>query len=84
MHDTVALPSPRPLKADRNGRVGTPVTGLELETITRGARPITKFCLEKSKADPARLKKVGALKPLTSSRDQRDAGASHLVKTAAR
>ena len=29
-------PPPRPLKVDRNGRVGTQVTGLSLDTVTEG------------------------------------------------
>jgi alpha/beta superfamily hydrolase len=34
---------------------------------------LVPVCLEKSKADPASSKKLGALKALTSSYDQRDA-----------
>jgi hypothetical protein len=34
---------------------------------------LVPVCLEKSKADPARTKKLGALKALTSSYEQRDA-----------
>jgi hypothetical protein len=34
---------------------------------------LVPVCLEKSKADPAAAKKLGALKALTSSYDQRDA-----------
>lgn len=34
---------------------------------------LVPVCLEKSKADPARVKKISALKALTSSYDQRDA-----------
>jgi hypothetical protein len=34
---------------------------------------LVPVCLEKSKADPARTKKIGALKALTSSYEQRDA-----------
>jgi hypothetical protein len=34
---------------------------------------LVPVCLEKSKADPAMSKKLGALKALTSSYDQRDA-----------
>jgi hypothetical protein len=34
---------------------------------------LVPVCIEKSKADPARTKKLGALKELTSSYEQRDA-----------
>ncbi|MBI3825854.1 MAG: hypothetical protein HY294_07655 [Candidatus Rokubacteria bacterium] len=34
---------------------------------------LVPVCLEKSKADPARIKKLGELKALTTSYDQRDA-----------
>ncbi len=34
---------------------------------------LVPVCLEKSKADPASVKKIGALRALTSSYDQRDA-----------
>ena len=52
-------------------------SGVERVALTRSQTAVTTalvpVCMEKSKADPAAAKKLGALKALATSWDQRDA-----------